>query len=96
MALYTSGTLVTVTGTFTNLEGALTDPTTVTMTYAPAGSATVTTVTPSRVSMGIYTANIDTTGFGAVEVAYEFDGTGACQASGKASFWTQPSLLGVA
>lgn len=94
MTLYTAGTLVTITGKYWDITGlVLTDPTAASVTFGPVGSATFTTVTPTKASTGIYTAEIDTTGYGAVEVIYEFDGTGTCQTAGQKSFWTQPSLL---
>jgi hypothetical protein len=86
MAKYTAGDLVTVMGSFYNTVGVLTAPTTVTLKYSPAGSTTVTTETPTEVSTGIYTYNIDTTGMGPVQVIYEFIGTGACQTQGQNMF----------
>lgn len=92
MALYTAGTLVTVTGTFTSSGETPTDPSTVTLKYSPAGTTSVTTVAQAsltHVSTGVWAYNIDTTGFGSVQVIYEFIGTGACQTSGAGMFETE-------
>jgi hypothetical protein len=89
MALYTAGTLVTVTGTFTSSTGVLTNPTTIVLKYSQAGTTVVTTVTPSLISTGVYSADIDTTGFGTVQVLYEFIGTGAVQTSAFGEFDTE-------
>jgi hypothetical protein len=89
LMLYTAGTLVTVTGTFMDTTDALADPTTVVLKYSQAGTTVVTTVTPALISTGVYSADIDTTGFGTVQVLYEFIGTGAVQVSGVGEFDTE-------
>ena len=73
-----SGTEITMTGTFKNSAGVLTDPTTVVVTVrSPAG----TTTTPSvgHPSTGVYTAvaTLDLAG----EWIYRFDGTGTITVS---------------
>lgn len=81
----TAGTLATITGTFMQ-EGTttLTDPTSVLLFYKPPGgskqSASVT-----HVSTGIYQAELDTTGWDGVVVAY-WQGTGTCQVTQPFTF----------
>jgi hypothetical protein len=98
MAQYVAGTLVTVTGTFTNIAGAVADPTTVVCKWSASGTVTVTTPSVTKVSTGVYTAIIDTTSMvtaapesdAEVQVIYEFIGTGACQTGGQAFFQVTP------
>ncbi len=84
---YTAGSLVPLTASFYTVAGVLVDPTLVTFEWSLAGSSVVTgPITPTRVSAGIYTYDLDTTGFACGIVVWEAFGTGACQANGQGQF----------
>ncbi|HUY10589.1 MAG TPA: hypothetical protein VMW80_14300 [Candidatus Dormibacteraeota bacterium] len=91
MATYRQGTLVLVQAEFYSAppppggDGVLTDPTSISLSYtAPDGEHGP--FVPTRVSVGLYTYQIDTTAFAGGSVTYKFTGTGACQAVGLNSF----------
>ena len=85
-----AGSLVTSTATFVSTAtGLAADPTTVTLKYrSPAGLTTVTYPNAfiSRVSTGVYSAELDSTGLPGAWTA-EWIGTGAVQAIAS-STWT--------
>ncbi len=92
MNSYETGTLVQLTGTFTNVSGVLTDPTTIVCTVRdPAGNVTTPAVT--RVSAGIYTANLDLTNATPGVWAYRFAGTGVCQAAEEAALFVETTTV---
>jgi hypothetical protein len=86
MATY-SGTLATPTGGFRDVNGNLADPTTVVLKYKPGSAAATVTITfpdvrISKDAVGLYHADVDTTGLLPAGVAldewtYEWIGTGA-------------------
>jgi hypothetical protein len=97
---YISGSLVRETGTFTDITGALNDPTVVTLMYQIGSSSIVTLVYGSsaivRSSIGVYYYDFDTTGFsGAGQQAYvcQWIGTGTVQAINNDSFSVTAPLL---
>lgn len=80
---YAVGTLVTLTGTFKDLAGTLTDPSTVECEVkTPDGEVTALSVT--RVSLGVYNATFTPVLIGGH--SYKFQGTGACQVAAFSSF----------
>jgi hypothetical protein len=84
--LWTAGSLVTSTATFTlTSTSAVADPTTVEIKVKVGQLAEATYTYPNayitRVSTGVYSANIDTTGATGV-MTIEWIGTGAVQAIG--------------
>lgn len=91
--IYMSGALVGSTATFVNASGAPTDPSTIVFKWK-AGAGTVTTITYpdariTRVAQGVYTSNVDTTGWtgpGNILYTTEWIGTGNVQAPG-ADYW---------
>lgn len=90
LGTFDSGTLITLTGTFKNSAGTLTDPTAVTCTVQdPAGA--VTTPTASKSSVGVWTANVDLTGGVAGMWWFRFAGTGTVQASEEGWFYVEVS-----
>ena len=79
-----AGTAVTTTATFSVPGGAITDPSTIELRYKAGSAATVTWTYLGagnivRVSTGVYSAEIDTTG-AAGQWQIEWVGTGACAA----------------
>lgn len=101
LTVYMSGSLVRTTATFTDVTGALADPTTVTLKYRPGAGAAVVTLTYAgsqltKLSTGVYYADLDTTSWvtaGSVTVTLEWIGTGACQAVATDTFQvTEPVL----
>jgi hypothetical protein len=83
------GTAVTTTCTFTTAAGALMDPSVITVSYR-AGSAAAVTWTYgggqiTRVSQGVYTAELDTTN-NAGYWQVKWTGTGACAAVSLSTF----------
>ncbi len=96
---YAIGHLVTVTGTFTDTGGVVGDPTSVSMLYdSPTSTApTILTRTSTstgavgsitKLSTGIYTAQIETTGVGLYE--YRYTSTGVLTVSGESWFSVAP------
>lgn len=86
-----AGSLVTSTATFiAEATGTATDPTTIVLKYLEPGGGVTTVTYPNafitRVSTGVYSAELDTTGLPGGWVA-EWIGTGAVQAI-AASTWT--------
>ena len=88
-----SGSLVETVATFVNAVGGATDPTTITLKYRLGSGATTTVVYPTtpiiRVSAGLYSANLDSTGWagpGNQLWTVEWIGTGTVQAI-NADFW---------
>lgn len=91
MNTYTIGDLVRLTGTFTDLSGNLSDPTTSSLVVkSPDG--TVTTY-PSLVhpSTGIYYFDLPITGSGVYY--YRYAGTGAVVAAGETQFQVSESVV---
>lgn len=93
----TEGTAVLVTSDnppFTTETGVVTDPTTVTLKYGGEQRATVTVSQSSltRVSTGIWSYTIDTTGMAAGTYTIQFIGTGACAAVNTGYLTVQPAL----
>ena len=91
---YISGTLVRTRAQFTDLNGVLTDPTSVTLKYQGPGS--VQTPTPVHDSAGTYHYDIDTSGWlgpGNVDYVIEWTGTGAVQVVGDDLFTITPKKL---
>lgn len=85
---YDIGALVRLTGTFKDIDGAVTDPTTVTVTVVdPLGTST--DYSPTKDSTGVYHYDLDLTGATAGTWRYKFQGTGACQAAEWASFYVE-------
>ena len=97
MNTYYTGNLIVDTCTFTNESGEVTDPTTVTLefTFLPSLVSTTWTVTSgqiTKVSTGVYSANIDTTGQeGSCQLVWT--GTGACQAVTVDTFGIQSTSV---
>lgn len=97
MNTYLTGALVTVstqTGPFSDSTGTPVDPSVVTLAIRdPTGTVTTYTYGSSginRVSTGIYTYNVDTTGLpGRFE--YKWVGTGDCQALDIEQFLSSPT-----
>ena len=92
-----AGTLVTSTATFASTEtGQVADPTTVTLKYRPPGGATQTVTYPNalitRVSTGVYSAELDSTGLPGPWTA-EWIGTGAVQAIESDTWTIGPAAL---
>ncbi len=86
-SLYTVGSLVPLTASFYDVAGALVDPSLITFEWSMAGTNVVTgPITPTRLSTGVYTYDLDTTGFSPGLVVWEAFGTGACQANGQGQF----------
>lgn len=82
------GALARLTGTYTDINGALVDPTTASVSVkAPDG--TVTTATPSKDSTGIYHYDFQTTLWG--NHFYRFTGTGAAVGAGDSQFLVKQS-----
>ena len=91
MTTFMAGGLVTSTATFTATStGLATDPTTITLKYLPGSGSAVTIIYPdariTRVSTGVYSAELDTTGKTGTWTA-DWTGTGAVQAI-AADSWT--------
>jgi hypothetical protein len=99
MNSYMSGSLVTETATFLNAAGQPTDPTSVTLKYKIGAGAIQTLTYPSnltKVSVGTYSNNFDTTGFagpGLLLYTMEWIGTGAVQAIVPDFFTVYPPEL---
>lgn len=97
---YMSGSLVTSTATFLDDTGTPADPDTITLKYKAGTAGTVTAVYPddpvTRVSEGIYQAELDSTGFtgpGLQQWTVEWIGTGTVQAIAVATFTVVPAAL---
>lgn len=97
---YTSGTLVRSSAAFTDINGAATDPDTITLKYKSGSSATVTAVYPAspviKDSTGDYHADFDTTGFAGPDTQLwitQWAGSGAVTAIGDDSFGVTPPSL---
>ena len=95
-----AGTAVTTTVTFTTPpEGILTDPTAVTLKFRWGNNAATVwtyggTGSIVRVSEGVYSAELDTSGtVGVANWMVEWIGTGACAAVEVATFPVQPPPL---
>lgn len=98
-----SGSLVTSTATFTNTSGTPTDPTTITLkVQSPNGTVNTYTYPNAfitRVSTGVYSAEIDTTGLtgyhGPITETFvvEWIGTGNVQAINSTSWPVTPAPL---
>lgn len=94
MNLYLAGDLVTVTATFTNSASVPTDPSTITLKVGRKGTSEKTYVyltdaIVTRVSTGVYQANLDTTGYAQGQYTYFWLGTGAVQAVNDGVFAVQ-------
>ena len=94
MNLYLAGDLVTVTATFTNSASVVADPSTITLKVGRKGTAETTYTYGSgsvitRVSTGVYQANIDTTSYAQGQYTYFWVGTGAVQAVNDGVFAVQ-------
>lgn len=81
-------------GGFRDANGALVDPATVVLKYKPGASAALVTVTypaPPIVKddIGLYHADLDTTGFLTTVWTYTWTGTGTGQAIAEGSFNVQ-------
>ena len=89
MGTYYEGALVRVTAAFTNAAGAAVDPTTVTLKWHRNQDAiTNWTVQAGQIvkdSVGNYHADLDTTNLPG-GWSYEFEGTGAAQATNAGTF----------
>jgi len=86
MATYDIGTDIQMTGTFRDLTGALADPSTVTAKLIdPTGSET--TLSPSKVSTGVYNATFTPSLSG--WHYYRFAGTGSVTAAGEGAFYVK-------
>lgn len=84
-----AGSLVTSTATFVNDEGQQADPTAIVLKYLPPGGSVQTATYPNalitRVSAGVYAAELDSTGLpGSWTV--EWIGTGAVQAIADSAY----------
>jgi hypothetical protein len=97
---FISVSLVTVTATFLDDTGSPADPTTITLKYKAGTADTVTVVYPdsplTRLSEGVYQAELDTTGFdgpGLQQWTVQFTGTGTVQAIAVATFPVIPAAL---
>ena len=95
-----SGSLVRETGTFLNVSGVATDPTTVTFKYKKdAGSTTTLTYAGGGVtksSTGVYYVDLDTTGWAGPDTqtwVMEWIGTGTVVAIAGDSFKVSPPAL---
>lgn len=97
---YMSGSLITSTATYFDENGDAADPTVVTLKYKTGSGATITAVYPSlpvtRVSTGVYQAELDTTGFtGPAQQLWtvQWAGTGNVQAIAVSHFQVTPPAL---
>lgn len=97
---YISGSLVRATGTFTDINGAPADPTTISLKYK-SGSGSTTTLTYAgsqltKLSTGVYYADLDTSGWAGPNNqlwTLEWIGTGTCQAISGDSFTVSAPVL---
>lgn len=88
MAIYDIGDGIRITATFTNLAGALADPTTVVFRVLdPLGA--MTTPSFSRDSLGVYYADIVATAKGVW--LYRWEGTGSVTVAEESSFTVRSS-----
>ena len=85
---YSIGTLVQLQGTFTDINGALIDPTTVVCTVETP-SLNVVTVATTKASTGVYTANYTPQVAGTH--SYKFQGSGSCTVSSFGTFTAKGS-----
>jgi hypothetical protein len=83
MSIYAIGTAITLKGTFKDVNGVLTDPTTVECDVIQPNRQ-VSTITASKVSTGVYTATFTPMQPGGH--SYKFSGTGNCQVAGYNDF----------
>jgi hypothetical protein len=97
---YMSGSLVTSTATFLDDTGSPADPSTITLKYKTGTGDTVTAVYPdspvTKVSTGVYQAELDTTGFDGPNLqlwTVEWIGTGSVQAIAVSTFQVSPAAL---
>jgi hypothetical protein len=86
-----AGNVFAPVGGFRNSDGVLVDPTTVTLEYQPGpGQPVVTVVYPSapiaRDGVGLYHADLDTTGSATCTWTYTLKGTGSAQAIAEGTF----------
>lgn len=95
-----SESLVTVTVTFLDDTGTPADPSVITLKYKAGTADTITAVYPAspvtKVSAGIYQAELDTTGFtgpGQQPWTVQWSGTGNVQAIAVATFTVVPAAL---
>lgn len=108
ISTYLAGSLVRVatyaysvaaaSGGFRDSNGNPVDPTTVVLSYRPGVSASVITVTYpsfpiSHDGVGLYHADLDTTGYSTDTWTYTWSGTGAAQAIAEGSFYVQADPL---
>lgn len=98
---YVSGSLVRVTGTFTDVNGSLVDPTTVTLKYKVGGGSIITLTFAggglTKQSTGIYYVDLDTTGFTGPNYqtwTLEWIGTGTCVSISNDTFNVTVPALG--
>jgi hypothetical protein len=88
MPSYLSGTIVRSIANFADVNGALADPTTVTLKYQIQGGS-VQSVSPLHDSIGVFHFDFDTTGFtgsGAQLYTLLWKGAGAIQIPGVDTF----------
>ncbi len=87
------GTTFAPMGGFRDVNGVFTDPLSVVLKYKAGSAPLVTVAYPSppitRDAAGLYHADLDTTGFGACTVTYEWNGTGTVQAIAQGDFNVQ-------
>jgi uncharacterized protein YfaS (alpha-2-macroglobulin family) len=88
-----AGTSVRLTGTFRNISGTLTSPTTVTLTIQPPDGAADLTYTPTLSSTGIYYYDLDTTSKVEGLYRYRFGGVGVLIAASEDVFEVLPSRV---
>lgn len=91
MNTYVVGDLVQIKATFTNASGVLANPTDVTAEVKNPDSS-VTALSPSQISLGIFAATVSITQAG--QYQYRFVGTGAVQAANEGSFFVNTSAFG--
>ena len=97
------GTIVTVTASFYSVAGIPVDPTTATLNYGTSGASGLAAGSPFTMvkgTTGVWSLDIDTTGFCRsvlqefVQVEVEVSGTGTCQAFGRTYFTVQAPDFG--
>ena len=94
MADYLKGNVVRITCTFKDINGNVTDPTTVNFKIKKPGAATITYTTPTdvvKVSTGIYRTDVtlDTVG----EHFYRWEGVGVADAASESYFEVEGSTV---
>lgn len=87
--------LITLTATFRDMNGALIDPTAITLKILQGGGSIQTFAYPAtltRLSIGVYQKEFDPPSAG--NFTYQWKGTGTCEAMDEATFTITEAALG--